>query len=375
MQGHVEVAPARWWQVPGLSRLIRETRRQRSGGAAFLWAPQWSPSLGVLQSVWMAPFAPMPGLPGPRSLVAEEQGRPVGLAQMRPRREPYQWEVVFLAVERPVGTGRAAPAGSGDDFPVPLLFSPDRRAARLLGELCDVAVQLGAERLFASIDEDGGRYELFRQIGFSPVVREYLYYGTPERTAGAAAGAGTAAGSGPAGAAPVIAGLRPQQRADAFGLLQLYQACTPKVVQMAEGKRSRSWDLPAESWGRRLTRRPREQRWVVERDSRKVAWLHLARRGREASAALHVEMMVEPGASDLYEPLLQLALVTARKEHAVEGRPGMGILIDVREHQPGLLAALEAHELDVVERRLLMVKQLAAAVRHHQLVPALEKVV
>jgi hypothetical protein len=365
MQGHVDVTPARWWQVPGLSRLIRETRRQRSGAAAYLWAPQWSPSLGVLQSVWTAPFGPMPGLPGPRSLVAEEHGRPVGLAQMRPRREPHQWEVVVLAVERPVGTGRSAPAGGGDDFPVPLLFSPDRRATRLLGELCDVGVQLGAERIFASIDEDGGRYELFRQIGFSPVVREYLYYGTPERTARAA----------DAVAAPVIPGLRPQQRADAFGLLQLYQACTPKVVQMAEGKRSRSWDLPAESWVRRLTRHPREQRWVVERDSRKVAWLHLARRGREASAALHVEMMVEPGASDLCQPLLQLALVTAGKEHAVEERPGMGILVDVREHLPGLLAALEAYELDMVERRLLMVKQLAAAVRHHQLVPALEKVV
>ncbi|MGH2355264.1 MAG: hypothetical protein ACRDJN_26945, partial [Chloroflexota bacterium] len=221
MQGHVKVAPARWWHVPGLARLIRETRRHRAEGAALLWAPRWSPSLGLLQSVWAAP---MPGIPGPRSFVCESDGRPVGLGQMRPRREPHHWEVVYLAVEATRPRSGDGPSRAG-----PVSVMPDRRAARLLGELCDAGVLLGAERIFASIAEDGGRFELFKQVGFSPVVREYSYLrpGGPEAgPAGTAEEAATA--SGLVGAIP---GLRPQHRSDAFGLLQLYQECTPKIVQ------------------------------------------------------------------------------------------------------------------------------------------------
>src|SRR5919108_579773 len=140
MQAQVQVTPARWWHIPGLSRLIRGTRRarDRGSGGALVWAPRWSPSLGVLQSVWPAP---LPGVPGPQSFAAEQGGRPLGLAQMRPRREPRHWEVVY-----------------------------------------------------------------------SPVEREYTYYQEQERAA-----------APPAAAVP---GLRPQRRADAFGLLQLYRAAT-----------------------------------------------------------------------------------------------------------------------------------------------------
>jgi hypothetical protein len=368
MQGLVKVAPARWWHVPGLSRLIRETRRRRSGGPApgeaLLWSPHWSPSLGLLQSVWTDR---VPGVIGPRSFVAESgppsSARPVGLAQMRPRGEPHQWEVVYLALTRPAG---AAPAAGADgpgpailrppEF-VPFRSAPDRRAAQLLGELCDAGVELGAERIFASIPEGGGCYELFKQVGFSSVVREYDYYRPPQGAPGLPA------------EAPAIEGLRPQRRSDAFGLLQLYQACTPKLVQMAEGKRSRSWDLPAPGWGRRLARGRAESRRVVERDARKVAWLRLGRLGRGAHAVLLVQMLVDPRASDLIEPLLQVALA------ATAAQPAGGILVRLREHQQGLMGALEANGFGQLESRLLMVKQLAALVRHPQFVPALEKVV
>jgi hypothetical protein len=356
MQAQVNVAPARWWHVPGLSRLIRETRRRpdgapAAGDAALLWSPYWSPSLGLLQSVWTSR---MPGLPGPRSFVAETSTRPVGLAQMRPRDEPNQWEVVYLALEDPVEPARL---GLPDGTPAPLMFIPDRRATRLLGELCDAGVQLGAERIFASIADDGVRYELFKQVGFSVVVREYDYV----RTAG---------GAPPLpGEAPAIAGMRRQQRADSFGLLQLYQACTPKLVQMAEGKRSRSWDLPVPGWGRRLTYRRGEGRWVVERDGRKVAWLRLSRRSQGAPGTLSGQLLVDPHAADLTRPLVEFALARAARA------PVRSILIRVREQQSAVMSALESWGFDPVESRLLMVKQLAAPVRHPQLVPALEKVV
>jgi hypothetical protein len=49
--------------------------------------------------------------------------------------------------------------------------------------------------------------------------------------------------------------------------------------------------------------------------------------------------------------------------------------VRAREYQQGLLAALEESGFTPLGSRLLMVKQLAAAVRQPLLVPALEKVV
>jgi hypothetical protein len=351
MQGQVKVVPARWWHVPALSRLIRDTRRRPGGEAAVLWYPQWSPTLGLIQSAWPVP---VPGVAGPRSFVAESGGRAVGLAQMRPLEEPRQWEVVFLAVELPQAGGRGtANAGGG---PAPLLFVPDRRAAHLLGELCDTGVELGAERIVARVEEGGGRYELFKQVGFSPVVREYDYF----LPAGEAVGRVTGAGA--------VDGLRPQRRADSYGLLQLYQGSTPKLVQMAEGKRSRSWDLPVAGWGGRLARGRAERRWVVERDARKVGWLRLQRLGRGQQALRQAELLIDPQTSGLAPDLLALALTAG-------GASAGGLLVRAREYQQGLLAALEESGFTPLGSRLLMVKQLAAAVRQPLLVPALEKVV
>jgi hypothetical protein len=348
MQGHVKVSPARWWHVPGVAHLIRESRRQRfSGECTLVWAPRWSPSLGLLQSVWAAP---MPGVRAPRSFVAEQDGRAVGLAQMRPRREPYHWEVIYLAVEPEAGAN-TSPDGSSKPR---LRLVPDRRATRLAGELCDAGVLLGAERLFVRIPDDGAGYDVFRQVGFTPVVREFTYYRAP-------------GGPPPATVAPeALPGLRPQRRADAFGVLQLYHECTPKVVQMAEGKRSQNWDLAGAGLGRHLSRRARAQRWVVERDARKVAWLQLnvQRRGPH-----QVRIMVSDRADDVLQPVLDFVL------GRVAARPVNGVIVRVREHQPRLMSALEANGFEPVESHLLMVKQLAARVMQRGFVPALEKVV
>ncbi|MBI3973501.1 MAG: GNAT family N-acetyltransferase [Chloroflexi bacterium] len=347
MQANVAVTPARWWHMPGLTRLIRETRRRRTAGAALVWAPRWSPSLGLLRSVW---GATVPGVVGPRSFVAEQDGRLVGLGQMRPRREPHQWDVVYLVVERLPGTY------ASDGAVAPSHRQPDRRATRLLGELCDAGVALGAERLFARIAEDDGRFDMFRQVGFTPVVREYTYFRQP-------AAPDPAPVSLPASAA--IAGLRPQRRADAFGLLQLYQACTPKVVQMAEGKGSRSWELPPESLRKRLTKQARTRSWVVERDSKKVAWLQLCEQRRGPHS---LRIMADERAVDLHRPLVEFALET------LGARLASGVLMRVREHQSRLTAALEDVGFEPVDAHVLMVKQLAAPVLERRFTSVLEKV-
>jgi hypothetical protein len=282
----------------------------------------------------------------PRSFVAEHDGRPVGLAQMTPRPEPHQWDVVYLALED-------GPAAVGHGRPLRLV--PDRRATRLLGELCDASVLLGAERLFARVPEDGEQFEMFRQVGFTPVVREYTYYRALDQPAPPRPGM-----------TADIPGLRPQRRADAFGLLQLYQECNPKMVQMAEGMRSASWELPAGGLGRRLTRRARTQRWVVERETHKAAWVELStQRGR-----IHaLRIMVDERYADLVGPLVDFAL------GAAAAHPAQGVTVRVREHQRRLLDALDAHGFEPVDGSYLMVKLLATPVLQPQFGRVLEKVV
>src|SRR5688572_17193880 len=264
MQRQASVVAARWWHLTGLSGLIRETRRRRAEdpdqpGQALVWQPRWSPSLALLQSVWSAP---VPGVRVPLSFVAERDGKPVGLGQLRPRREAHQWEVAYLAVE--------APSHTTDGGQVPnLRVVPDRNAARLLGALCDAAVEQGADRILARMSDGGGRYELFRQLGFSLAVREYCYFRALPREA--------AQRGSPEQLAKRVPGLRPQRRADAHGLLQLYARSTPKTVQLVEGKRSQSWETAPVGLGKRLTRGSGVQRWVVERDSEKVGWLQIQR--------------------------------------------------------------------------------------------------
>lgn len=349
MQRQASVVAARWWHITGLSGLIRETRRRRAEdpdapGQAIVWLPRWSPSLALLQSVWSAP---VPGMRVPLSYVAEHDGKPVGLGQLRPRREAHQWEVAYLAVETLSG-GQTAN----------LRLVPDRTAARLLGALCDAGVAQGADRILARMSDGGGRYELFRQLGFSLAVREYSYFH-------ALTGAPAAPAAAPALLAKRVPGLRPQRRADAHGLLQLYARCTPKTVQLVEGKRSQSWEPAHVGIGKRLTRGSGVQRWVVERDAEKVGWLQIQRVPRGPH---QIRIMVDERASELNQSLVDFAL------DVLAGAPG-GAMVRAREHQERLIAALEASQFILVDAQLLMAKMLASPVLQPQFGRVLEKVV
>jgi hypothetical protein len=283
----------------------------------------------------------------PLSYVAEHDGKAIGLGQLRPRTEPHQWEVVYLAVE--------PPPSAGD---VPLRTIPDRNAARLLGALCDAAIAQHADRILARVSDEGGRYELFRQLGFSLAVREYSYF-RALGTASASQGADVPA------LAKRIAGLRPQRRADAFGVLQLYQDNTPKMVQMVEGKRSLSWDAVPVGLGKRLTRRSGILRWVVERDGRIVGWLQIQRQPRGPQ---QVRILVDERAGELNQSLVDFAL-------DVLASGGGGVLVRLREHQQRLISALESSQFFLVDAQLLMAKMLATPVLQPSFGQVLEKVV
>ena len=349
MQRQASVVAARWWHLTGLSGLIRETRRKRGDspdqpGQAIVWQPRWSPSLALLQSVWTAP---VPGMRVPLSYVAERDGKPIGLGQLRPRREAHQWEVAYLAVEAPTG-------GPNPN----LRLVPDRAASRLLGALCDAGVEQQADRILARMSDGGGRYELFRQLGFSLAVREYSYFHPLAQS-----------GPQPRVSSELLAqrvpGLRPQRRADAHGLLQLYAKNTPKTVQMVEGKRSQSWETAPVGIGKRLTRGSGVQRWVVERETEKVGWLQVQRLTRGPH---QVRVLVDERASELNQSLVDFAL------DLLAGEQG-GAMVRAREHQERLISALEASGFLLVDAQLLMAKMLATPVLQPQFGRVLEKVV
>jgi hypothetical protein len=79
--------------------------------------------------------------------------------------------------------------------------------------------------------------------------------------------------------------------------------------------------------------------------------------------------MLDPRAGDLADPLVQFAV------EAAASRRAHGLLVRLREHQGGLIGALDRAGFDLVDSQLLMVKQLAAPVLQRQLTPALEKAV
>lgn len=350
MQPDWTVATARWWHMPGITRLIRQSRRRRPGAGAasreaLLWAPFWSPSVGVVQSVW---GSRLPGVPATSSHVVELAGSVVGLGQCRPRSDARQWEVTFLSL----GPDASEVAGVAAGF-------PDRRAQQLLGRLCDAAVERGAERIFAMVRDDGDGAPVLRQLSFSPVTRE-LTYVQP---------AGTADG-GSAPVPPSVDGLRRQERSDSFGVHQLYQATTPPVVQLAEARRPQSWEPPRPRFGAlpRLSPALSGRRWVVARDDRVVGWAHLtvARRG-----AHHLSLMIDPSDPGLAVSLVAMATDAA---HRVRVAPTFA---SIRDHQWPEREALDAVGFLPHEINVLMMKQLALTVpaARRNLAPAMERVV
>lgn len=367
MQQQLDVSSARWWHYPGIARFgLRAAALPRS----LVIPPRaWSPLLAAAASA-LPPVVPVLDS-GLRTFVLEERrsgGRsPLisGVAQTKSRREPDQWELAYFAVlggvhEAPKWVTGVDQAGSyrpaADESGAPVSSTrAGRRTLRLLSDICERGAEAGVVRIFARIPsgpEYEDRFDLFRQVGFVKLVGECGYYRSELLE--------------PDAPPSEIEGLSAQQRSDAFGILQLYQATTPRTVQMAEGLRSQTWDLPATGIGRRMMGRCRIQRWVVRREGRIVAWLQLAVQRTGPHGA---RLMVDPMAQDFTEPLVDFAL------HNLAAAPGAGVLFRVREHQRGVVAALESRGFRSVQGQLLIVKLMAVPVPMPQFVPALENVV
>jgi hypothetical protein len=141
--------------------------------------------------------------------VYEEHGRVVAYVQTRCRwQRRDEWTVTTL--------GSMVP--ESDDL-----------WAMLLEEVIGQAGAHGIVRVFAKLAADDPRQGVFHQLGFSQFTREEIW--------------GNLYFKNPQGSRPDRGVLRHQEDRDAWDLLQLYRAVTPRGVQQAEAPTSKQWQL------------------------------------------------------------------------------------------------------------------------------------
>jgi hypothetical protein len=251
--------------------------------------------------------------------------RPLGVVQVRLRKNRPEAEIVFIS-----------PSLDRDQDAVTTWY-------RLLAEATNGAGELGCQRIYAQlpVHKDGHRHsgaeEVFRQAGFSVYAREEIYY--------------LSAGGASALRARVNqATLRRQRKRDAWNILRLYSAITPRPVQLAEGMLNTEGVLAhIEEWWDQA----RGTGYVFERDNVVQGVVRITR-GRLAS---WLRLHLHPQAAGLADEMLAEAVWTATR---ARNRP---IYAAVRDYESGVRGALEAAGFEWVSERSLMVKHTTARVK------------
>lgn len=282
-----------------------------------------------LRSVWLdtllAPHA------GPSTFILDQQdenGKSVGLAQMRTRPGRPERDVVFMAPALTSGNGSHA------------IWQ------RLLTHLCVQTAERGNLRLYARLPVQGEELQVFKHVGFLEYGQEDIFQ------LDAAVNRHT-----------VETGLtlRPQQASDGWGLQKLYTTLAPRAVQNAEGLAQGQWSLTHRRWGEQ----GRRFGYVWEVDGEILGALHL----RAGKKGYWVRTLLHPDFLDQAEALGLAAL------RLTAAQPNLPVYFALREFEAGWRSVLPALGFKPLTSQTLAVKQMA--VRVHQpspkLIPALEQ--
>jgi hypothetical protein len=212
---------------------------------------------------------------------------------------------------------------------------------RLLSEVTKSLGELGVQRLYAQLPAGNGAEEVFRQAGFAAFTHEDIFLLTPEKAAESAAG-GMAA-------RPQVT-LRRMRKRDAWNVLRLYAAVTPRVVQHAEAMRTTEDALgKLEDWWENSN----GVSYLFERNEQLTGIVRITR-GRLAS---WVRLHLHPDASQFADEIIgeMIALVSKTRT-----RP---IYVGVRDYEGGIRAPLQAAGFVWQMERSLMVKHTTVRVR------------
>lgn len=141
----------------------------------------------------------------------ERKQHALGVVQARPRKNRPEADITFIA-----------PALAHDSDAVTTWYRLLAEAARGLGEL-------GCQRIYATVPSGNGAEEVFRQAGFAIFTREQVFY------LDTSAVRALRDGQAPHENLPKIdLTVRRMRKRDAWNVLRLYSAVTPRHVQNAE---------------------------------------------------------------------------------------------------------------------------------------------
>lgn len=306
--------------------------------------------------------------PTAHTWICEDRWTPLGLAQARVRPGGEAWDLAYLC----------AFISSGER---PAAADPAEVIARLVEYALDAAIMRGVHRFFARVADDCPELEIFGKLGFQRYARDLTYW-LPSPAGGLAALRDRALrpvadcdetdGLDGRAAAPRVARdtathVRGWHHYDAWGLARLYDAATPRRVQVAESQTTseflhtragggRTWCLPLVE--------PRSAAWVVDRGVRLGGWLRL-RHGR-GSQPHQLWLMAHPDDPDAALALLRSALDILARE---EPRP---VVCQAREYEGIAVDALRAAGFEHGATHALLVRHLTMRALRKREVPALE---
>ncbi|HEX9036047.1 MAG TPA: hypothetical protein VF808_03565 [Ktedonobacterales bacterium] len=382
------IRPALNVNLPGIVRALDQRARMRqSEFASFVAAPEDDEPRSGFAALIMAL---LPITPHALTWLAEDHWRLLGLAQARKWPGGLAWDLAYLATMTSAPTTEE-PAQSSQ-------ASQDETLMALIQHALNAAISAGAQRVFARVEDERPELELFSKLGFQRYTRESTW-ALENASAGlralddhgAAALLADAAGAAPNGHEPVEAiaprglisrvaapltrpetveiyaqmRLRPWRRQDAWSLLRLYDASTPRVTQLAEGLTTdeftytraaggRTWYLPVIE--------PSSAAFVHESGPLMSGWLRL-RQGR-GERPHRLDLLAHPDEPAVATALLRFAL---RVFAAEAPRP---VICCVREYENTTIDALRAAGFERQGAHALLVRHLAARLSYPRGVPA-----
>jgi hypothetical protein len=212
---------------------------------------------------------------------------------------------------------------------------------RLMEAICFQAGQRRVQRLYAALSQRHEELrEIFRQLGFAGYTQQVVM-----RLEGPDWDQGV-----------TLAPMRPQARRHDWAIHRLYGTITPHLVQQAEARVARDWQLPLTEGWRRSPRRG----WVLGTDDNLIAALRLT-----SGPAAHVlTLLIHPDSRDIVTDVLRFGL------GQISDRLQVYLLL--REYQSELLAPASDLGFQPIGEQALLFKQTTVEARRPSLLPALE---
>ena len=229
----------------------RRMRARQREFANFVIAPAPPEPRGRLDA-FLSALTPL--TPNIHTWICEDHWIPLGLAQARTRPGGEAWDLTYLCA-------MTAPGGR------PPVTDPEDVLTKLIEYTLDAAILRGVHRFFARVEDERPELEIFSRLSFQRYAREVTYW-LASPAEGLAALDAAASRPRPEGEDETVSpeaaarldlrtapALRPWHRHDAWGLLRLYDAGTPRRVQVAESLTNdefvhtragggRTWSLP-----------------------------------------------------------------------------------------------------------------------------------